>query len=60
MDLAYRIICIILSDKKSVTFLCFCFLGMVATSTVCDAQEPAEKENGLVGAKPTGFMSRMT
>ena len=55
MDLAYRIICIILRDKKSVTFLCFCFLGMVATSTVCNAQEPAEKRKWIGWGQAYGF-----
>ena len=55
MDLAYRIICIILRDKKSVTFVCFCFLGMVATSTVCNAQEPAEERKWIGWGQAYGF-----
>ena len=55
MDLAYRIICIILRDKKSVTFFSFCFLGMVTTSTVCNAQEPAEKRKWIGWGQAYGF-----
>ena len=46
--------CIILRDKKSVTFFVFA-LGMVATSTVCDAQEPAEKRKWIGWGQAYGF-----
>ena len=55
MDLAYRIIRIILRHKKSVTLFSFCFLGMVTISTVCNAQEPAEKRKWIGWGQAYGF-----